>query len=104
MAVRLFPVLSTSSKAKLGNSMEVKIAITMVYGWGAKKCLNLSLPLQATMYLCTIYHKTAATALLRVLTQWGSHTVVLVKPILELYNNKPGPHPRLEEGKQNVCQ
>lgn len=40
------------------------------------------------MYFCTIYHKTVATALLKALTQWGSHIVVAVKPIWELYNNK----------------
>ena len=88
MAIRLFPVLSTSNQAKLGNSTEVKIAITMLYGWGEEKCLNLSFTLQATMYFCTIYHKTVATALLKALTQWGSHIVVAVKPICELYNNK----------------
>lgn len=37
---------------------------------------------------CTIYHKTVATALFKALTQWGSHIVVAVKPIWELYNNK----------------
>ena len=45
MAICLFPVLSTSNQAKLGNCTEVKIAITMLYEWGEEKCLNLSFTL-----------------------------------------------------------
>lgn len=56
------------------------------------------------MYFCTAYNKTVATALLKSLTQWGSHRVAAVKPLGNFIIAKPGPHPRLEGGKQYVCQ
>lgn len=56
------------------------------------------------MYFCTAYNKTVATALLKVLTQWGSHIVVAVKATWELYNNKAWAHQKLEGEKQYVCQ
>lgn len=54
------------------------------------------------MYFCTAYNKTVATALLKVLTQWGSHIVVAMKATWELYNNKAWAPP--EAGRREaVC-
>lgn len=64
----MFLFLRKSHQAKLGYSIIVKTAITMVYEQEEKNTLIHFIG-STTTYFCNIYHKTATTALFQALNQ-----------------------------------